>query len=33
MNKYITSKDNNKIKHASSLKEAKYRREYQEFLA
>lgn len=33
MIKYITSKDNNKIKHASSLKESKYRREYKEFLA
>ena len=33
MIKYITSKDNNKLKHAASLKEAKYRREYNEFLA
>ncbi len=33
MVKYIESKDNNKIKHASSLKESKYRREYQEFLS
>ena len=32
MLKVITSKDNNKIKHASSLKERKYREEYQEFL-
>ena len=33
MVKYIESKDNNKIKHASSLKESKYRKEYKEFLA
>ena len=33
MIKYITSKDNNKIKHANSLKESKYRKEYQEFLS
>lgn len=33
MIKYITSKDNNKLKHAASLKESKYRREYNEFLA
>ena len=33
MVKYITSKDNNKLKHAASLKETKYRREYNEFLA
>ena len=33
MLKYIESKDNNKIKHASSLKESKYRKEYREFLA
>ena len=33
MVKYITSKDNNKLKHAASLKESKYRREYNEFLA
>ena len=33
MVKYITSKDNNKIKHAASLKESKYRKEYGEFLA
>lgn len=33
MIKYITSKDNNKIKHAASLKESKYRKEYGEFLA
>lgn len=33
MIKYITSKDNNKIKHASSLKDSKYRKEYKEFLA
>ena len=32
MIKEITSKDNNKIKHASSLKESKYRKEYREFL-
>ena len=32
MIKEITSKENNKIKHASSLKEAKYRKEYKEFL-
>ena len=33
MIKYITSKDNNKIKHAASLKESKYRKEFGEFLA
>ena len=33
MLKYIESKDNNKIKHASSLKESKYRKEYNEFLS
>ena len=33
MIKIIESKDNNKIKHAASLKESKYRKEYQEFLA
>ena len=33
MVKVIESKDNNKIKHAASLKESKYRREYREFLA
>lgn len=33
MVKFITSKDNNKLKHASSLKERKYREEYNEFLA
>ena len=33
MVKCITSKDNNKLKHAASLKESKYRHEYQEFLA
>lgn len=33
MVKYITSKGNNKIKHAASLKESKYRKEYREFLA
>ena len=33
MIKYIDSKQNNKIKHAASLKESKYRKEYQEFLA
>ena len=33
MIKYITSKDNNKIKHAASLKDSKYRKEYNEFLA
>ena len=33
MIKYIESKDNNKIKHASSLKESKYRKEYNEFLS
>lgn len=33
MIKYIESKDNNKIKHAASLKENKYRKEYQEFLS
>lgn len=33
MIKEITSKDNNKIKHAASLKESKYRKEYKEFLA
>ena len=33
MFKEISSKDNNKLKHASSLKESKYRKEYQEFLA
>ena len=33
MIKVITSKDNNKIKHASSLKMSKYRHEYHEFLA
>ena len=33
MIKYIDSKQNNKIKHASSLKENKYRKEYREFLA
>ena len=32
MIKEITSKDNNKIKHAASLKESKYRKEYKEFL-
>ena len=33
MIKYITSKDNNKLKHAACLKENKYRRDYNEFLA
>ena len=33
MIKYIESKENNKIKHATSLKENKYRKEYGEFLA
>lgn len=33
MIKYIESKDNNKIKHAASLKESKYRKEYKEFLS
>lgn len=33
MIKEITSKDNNKIKHAVSLKMSKYRHEYHEFLA
>ena len=33
MNKEITSKDNNKLKHAASLKESKYRKEYNEFLS
>ena len=33
MIKYIESKDNNKIKHAASLKESKYRKEYGEFLS
>ena len=33
MIKYIDSKQNNKIKHVASLKESKYRKEYQEFLA
>ena len=33
MIKEITSKDNNKIKHAASLKMSKYRHEYHEFLA
>ena len=33
MIKEITSKDNNKLKHAASLKESKYRKEYQEFLS
>ena len=33
MIKYIESKENNKIKHASSLKESKYRKEYGEFLS
>ena len=33
MIKIIESKDNNKIKHAASLKESKYRKEYREFLA
>lgn len=33
MIKEITSKDNNKLKHAASLKEAKYRKEYNEFLS
>ena len=33
MIKYIESKENNKIKHACSLKESKYRNEYREFLA
>lgn len=33
MIKYIESKENNKIKHASSLKESKYRKQYGEFLA
>lgn len=33
MIKEIVSKDNNKIKHAASLKESKYRKEYGEFLA
>ena len=33
MIKYIDSKQNNKIKHAASLKESKYRKEYKEFLA
>ena len=32
MIKYIDSKQNNKIKHAASLKESKYRKEYREFL-
>lgn len=33
MIKYIESKENNKLKHASSLKESKFRKEYNEFLA
>ena len=33
MIKYIESKENNKIKHAASLKESKYRKEYKEFLS
>ena len=33
MIKYIDSKQNNKVKHAYSLKESKYRKEYKEFLA
>ena len=33
MIKVITSKDNNKIKHAASLKMSKYRHEYHEYLA
>ena len=33
MFKEISSKDNNKLKHTASLKESKYRKEYQEFLA
>ena len=33
MIKYIDSKQNNKVKHACSLKESKYRKEYKEFLA
>lgn len=33
MIKYIESKNNNKLKHASSLKESKFRKEYNEFLA
>lgn len=33
MIKKIDSKQNNKIKHASSLKESKYRKEYREFLS
>ncbi len=33
MIKEITSKDNNKLKHAASLKESKYRKEYNEFLS
>ena len=32
MIKYIESKDNNKLRHAASLKESKYRHEYNEFL-
>ena len=33
MIKYIESKDNNQIKHANSLKESKYRKDYKEFLS
>lgn len=33
MIKVIESKQNNKIKHATSLKESKYRKEYKEFLS
>ena len=33
MIKEITSKDNNKLKHAASLKESKYRKEFNEFLS
>ena len=33
MIKYIESRENNKIKHAASLKESKYRKEYKEFLS
>ena len=33
MIQYIDSKQNSKIKHAASLKESKYRKEYNEFLS
>lgn len=33
MIQYIDSKQNSKIKHAASLKESKYRKEYKEFLS